>query len=154
MCFSFDILKNTRSLFKAIIERSTLEELNTIPMGFNNNIIWNIGHIIVSEQLLTYKLSGITLNKDIQAIVDLYRKDTKPQHKVSQEEVNNLKKLLFTTIEQTVVDYGNGLFKNYTPYTVSTTGNTLENIDDALQFIAVHEGIHYGYVQALLRALK
>jgi hypothetical protein len=34
-----------------------LDQLNTIPEGFNNNLIWNIGHIIVSQQLLVYKLS-------------------------------------------------------------------------------------------------
>ena len=39
-------------------------------------------------------------------------------------------------------------------YTVSTTGNTLSNVNDALDFIHFHEGIHFGYVLAQLRALK
>ena len=36
----------------------TIEELNKIPEGFNNNIIWNFGHVIVSQQIICYKLSN------------------------------------------------------------------------------------------------
>ena len=62
--------------------------------------------------------------------------------------------MLFSTIEKTKEDYSNGVFKNYNEYTVSTTGNTLTNIDEAFQFILFHEGMHLGYVLALLRAIK
>jgi hypothetical protein len=58
MDFTFQVLRNTREIFKKIIEQNALEDLNKIPNGFNNNIIWNIGHVVVSEQLLAYKLSG------------------------------------------------------------------------------------------------
>ena len=34
--------------------------------------------------------------------------------------------------------YINGVFKNYNAYTVSTTGNTLNNIDEALQFCLIN----------------
>jgi len=37
----------------------TLEQLNKIPEGFSNNLIWNIGHIIVTQQVLIYKLSNL-----------------------------------------------------------------------------------------------
>ena len=60
----------------------------------------------------------------------------------------------FSTLKKTESDYTNGTFKNYNTYTVSTTGNTLNNIDEALQFVAIHEGLHYGYVLALLKAIK
>jgi hypothetical protein len=87
-------------------------------------------------------------------LVDKYRKDSKPEGAVTQEEVNEIKDLLFTTIDKTKDDYSNNIFKNYNEYTVSTTGNTLTNIDEAFEFILFHEGIHLGYVLALLRTLK
>jgi hypothetical protein len=153
MDFTFQVLKNTRTIFNKIIKDTTLENLNKIPDGFNNNIIWNIGHVVVTEQLLAYKLSGLETNLT-ESMITKYRKDSKPKDDVSQDEINDIKDLLFSTLKKTEEDYKNGVFKTYNAYTVSTTGNTLNNIDEALQFILVHEGIHYGYVLALLKAIK
>jgi hypothetical protein len=153
MHFTLEVLPNTRKSFHKIIENNSLEALNKIPNGFNNNIIWNIGHIVVTQQLLAYKLSGLPMMLS-DALVGKYRKDTKPEAAVTQIEVNEIKDLLFTTIEKTKVDYNNNVFKDYNAYTVSTTGNTLTNISEAFEFILFHEGIHLGYVLALLRAIK
>lgn len=153
MHFTLDVLPNTRKTFNRIIENTSLEDLNKIPKGFNNNIIWNIGHIVVTQQMLAYKLSGLPIMISDE-LVGKYRKDTKPEGAVTQEELDEIKALLFSTIEKTKADYSNGLFKNYQEYTVSTTGNTLTNIDEAFQFIMLHEGMHLGYVMALLRAIK
>ncbi|TBN16542.1 DinB family protein [Hyunsoonleella pacifica] len=153
MDFTFQVLQNTRSILKKIIENNTLEDLNKVPEGFNNNIIWNIGHVVVSEQLLAYKLSGLKVSLS-EEMVNKYRKDSKPNQVVYQDEVDEIKMLLLSTLEKTKTDYDDGIFKNYNTYTVSTTGNTLNNIDEALQFIVIHEGLHYGYVLALLRAIK
>lgn len=153
MDFTFQVLKNTRTIFNKIIDANTLEDLNKVPKGFNNNIIWNIAHIVVSEQLLAYKLSGLeSILSD--EMINKYRKGTKPEGRITQEEVNEIKGLLFSALEKTEADYVNGVFKDYNAYTVSTTGNTLNNIDEALQFVAIHEGLHYGYVLALLKAIK
>lgn len=153
MQFTFEVLNNIRPFFKKYIENNSLEDLNKIPEGFNNNIIWNIGHIIVTAQLLAYKLSGLPMMVS-DDLVNKYRKDTKPEKPVSQLEVDEIKTLLFSTIEQLEADYKNGVFKTYNEYTVSTTGNTLTNIDEALQFILFHEGMHLGYILALARAVK
>lgn len=153
MNFTFQVLNNTRGILKEIIENTSLEDLNKIPSGFNNNIIWNIGHILVSEQLLAYKLSGLpsVLSDEM---IDSYRKNTKPEGFVGQDKLIKIKSLLFSTIEKTEEDYKNNVFKTFNSYTVSTTGNTLTNIEEALQFILVHEGLHYGYILALLKAVK
>lgn len=153
MNFTFQVLKNIRGIFSNIITNNTLDSLNKIPNGFNNNIIWNIGHVIISEQLLAYKLSGLkpALSDEL---IKKYKKDSKPEKPVSQKDVNEIQALLKSTIEKTALDYESGVFKNYTPYTVSTTGNTLNSIDDALQFISIHDGLHYGYILALLKAIK
>ena len=130
-----------------------MDDLNKIPQGFNNNIIWNIGHIVVTQQLLAYKLSGLPMIVS-DSMVAKYMKDTKPEGFVEQQEVDEIKQLLFSTVEKTKEDFDNDFFKDFKEYTVSTTGNTLINIDDSFQFILFHEGMHLGYVMALFRALK
>ena len=52
---TFDITRTSRKIISQLLQDFTLEQLNTIPEGFNNNIIWNIGHIVVVQQMLVYK---------------------------------------------------------------------------------------------------
>ena len=153
MDFIFEVLPKTRAALKQIIEDNSLEDLNKIPEGFNNNIIWNIGHVIVTEQLLVYKLSGLQPMVS-EVLINKYRKDSKPEGDVSQADVDEIKELLFSTIERTKADYAKNVFVNYNEYTVSTTGNTLKNVNDALIFALFHEGLHAGYILALKRAVK
>ncbi|MFH5831956.1 DinB family protein [Halalkalibaculum sp. DA3122] len=51
--------KTNRQRYLNAWEEHSLERLNTIPQGFNNNLIWSFGHIIVSQQALIYRLSGL-----------------------------------------------------------------------------------------------
>ena len=153
MHFTLEVLSNTGRFFKKYLENLSLEDLNKIPEGFNNNIIWNVGHILVTQQLLVYKLSGLPMMVS-DTLIAKYMKDTKPEGFINQQEVDEIKELLFSTIEKTKEDFNNGLFKNFKEYTVSTTGNTLTTIDEAFQFILFHEGMHLGYVMALLRGVK
>lgn len=121
----------------------SLDQLNTIPEGFNNNLIWNIGHIIVSQQVLVYKLSGLPMLVSDE-LVEKYKKGTKPEHDVLQADVDELKALLFSTIQQTKLDYDTKSFQNYTEYTTSTGNHVLRNAEDAMAFSNFHEGLHIG----------
>jgi hypothetical protein len=153
MDFIFEVLPNTRKYLKNVLENNSLEDLNKIPKGFNNNIFWNVAHLVVSQQVLVYKLSGLPLLVSDE-LVEKYKKGTKPEAPVTQAEVEEIKTLLFTPIEKTKEDYYNGVFKEYQEYVVVTTGNTLRSVEDALQFTVFHEGLHIGYIQALSRAIK
>jgi hypothetical protein len=153
MDFIFEVLPNTRKYLKNVLENNSLEDLNKIPKGFNNNIFWNVAHLVVSQQVLVYKLSGLPLLVSDE-LVEKYKKGTKPEAPVTQSEVEEIKALLFNPIEKTKEDYYNGVFKEYQEYVVVTTGNTLRSVEDALQFTVFHEGLHIGYIQALSRAIK
>jgi len=59
MHYGIDITRKNRVLFQGFLGKFSLEELNKVPKGFRNNIIWNIAHCIVTQQLLIYKLSGL-----------------------------------------------------------------------------------------------
>jgi hypothetical protein len=40
----------------------TTEELNQIPRGLNNNIIWNLAHLISGQQGIFYARAGLPAN--------------------------------------------------------------------------------------------
>lgn len=145
---SLQVTIASRELLQKFIENHTLEQLNTIPDGFKNNIIWNIGHVVVTQQLLAYKLSGLAMMVTDEMVAK-YQKGSAPQGNVTQEEVDAIKSLLFTTITKTQEDLENGLFQNYMEYTVSTANFTLKSIEDAMQFNNFHEGIHIGIIMQL-----
>ncbi|WP_370214715.1 DinB family protein [Mesoflavibacter profundi] len=151
MDFAFDTTLKSRKFLKGLLENLTLEQLNKVPEGFNNNIIWNVAHTIVTQQLLVYKLSGIPMIVSDE-LVEMYRKGTKAERDVTQAEVDLIKGLLFSTIEKTKEDYDNRIFQTYHEYTV-TTKSTLTNVDEAIAFNNFHEGIHLGYVLALKRVI-
>lgn len=151
MNWAFDITLKNRKLLESIMDNHTLEQLNKVPEGFNNNIIWNVAHTIVTQQLLVYKLSGLpsVLSDEM---IETYRKGTKTERDVTQAEVDEIKGLLFSTVEKNKEDYNNKIFKNYNEYTVSTK-STLTNVEEAIDFNTFHEGIHLGYILALKRSL-
>ncbi|HLV39274.1 DinB family protein [Xanthomarina sp.] len=151
MDWAFDITLKNRVIFKNFLETYSLEELNKVPKGFNNNIIWNVAHTIVTQQLLVYNLSGLPMLVP-NNLVEMYRKGTKPERDVTQAEVDTIKSLLFSTLEKTQEDYGNKLFKNYTEYTV-TTKSVITTVEEAIDFNNFHEGIHLGYIMALKKCL-
>ena len=136
-----------RKGFYQILKTTPREKLLNIPKGFNNNIWWNIAHVVVTEQLLVYKMSG--LNVEIpNSLVEKFRKGTVPDGTASDEEIELVKSLLFTTIEKTQVDYDNGIFKNFNEYTTSAN-ITLRNVEDAIAFNNFHEGLHLGTILSL-----
>jgi hypothetical protein len=143
-------LKN-RVLLSKLLEKFSLDQLNTVPKGYRNSIFWNVAHTIVTQQLLVYGLSNIPLLVDPD-LVKTYRKDTKTVREATPDELTLVKSLLLSTIEQTQTDYDNGVFKNYTPYTTSIN-ETLSTVDEAISFNAFHEGIHLGYILAMKNSL-
>ena len=151
MKYTLDITLKTRAIFLNMLESYTLEQLNKKPEGFNNTIFWNIKHIVVTQQLLTYGLSSLPL-LITETETEGFRKGSKSTNDATKKDVELLKKQLFSTLKQTVLDYNNEVFITFTPYTVSTK-STLTNIEEAFQFNNFHEGIHLGYIMALKKSL-
>ena len=106
---SFDITLKNRAILHRFLVDFSLSQLNTVPDGYRNSIYWNIIHVVVTQQLLVYKLSDVPMliSSDL---VDAFRKGTKTERDATQHEVEHLKKLLFSTIEQTQKDYDAGLY--------------------------------------------
>lgn len=139
-----EIIRASRKALLSLVEDLTTEQLNKIPTGFNNNLAWQMGHLIVSQQLLCYKLSNNELVIDPN-LVEKYKNGSKPENFISAEEITQLKHDLLGVVDQLESDLATDKFNNYFPYTISTyKGLKLESVQDALKFIASHDGLHYG----------
>ena len=143
----FEITRLSRKIIAEYLEHYTLEQLNKVPEGFNNNLIWNIGHIVVVQQMLVYNLSGLPMMVS-QEMVDKYKRGSKPEHHVSQAEVDEIWSLLFETINQTKADLNSKIFKTYTEFT-TLSGFTMRNVEDALAFNYYHEAMHIGMMMSI-----
>lgn len=144
---TFKIWKTSRATYLKFLENYSLEQLNKIPDGMSNNLIWNIGHIIVSQQGLIYRLSGLP-RYVTDEMTERYQNGSVPTGNATSEEVNEIKNLLISTMNQTISDYENGIFKEYTPYETKT-GFSLQNLNDAIEFNNYHEGIHLGFMMKI-----
>src|SRR5436190_2900616 len=99
--------KTSRKLCLDFFDKYSLDQLNKVPDKFNNNIIWNIGHIIAAQQSIVYKTSNLPINIS-DNFFDRYKPGTKPTDPVSQSEVDEIKSLLVSMIEQTEKDLAIG----------------------------------------------
>jgi hypothetical protein len=146
----FDILNATRNNVLNSINDLSIEQLNTVPNGFSNSIGWNVAHIVVTQQLLCYKLSGLEMSLPVNCI-DRFKKGSVASE-ISEKEMNNLKAQLMDFPVKLEEDYGTGIFKSFDEYPTSYNV-TLNSIEDAIQFNNVHEGLHLGYIMAMKKAV-
>ncbi|NGF55266.1 DinB family protein [Parapedobacter sp. SGR-10] len=149
---TFKYIIQARKAFIELVDGLSLEQLNHIPDGFNNNIIWNFGHIVVATQGLCYLRTGVRPDYTIK-YGPAYTKGTKPTYTVSQEEVEDLKALAIQTIEQIEKDYQAGIFKEITPFETSTYNEVMPTIEDVVITSAGHDNLHFGYALAQRRII-
>ncbi len=147
----FDVLRKSRDLILKEIEDLTLEQLHIIPTGFKNNIAWNFAHLVVTQQLLNYKLSGLNcLCPD--ELIEAYKKGTVPTKTFTEEEFEEVKELFLGLPDTLEEDYEAGIFEEYNEYPTST-GFVLTSIESAISFNNFHEGIHYGIIRSIKKFL-
>ncbi len=139
-------LQNRKKLYGFLTEMPR-EKLLKVPKGFNNNIWWNIAHVVVTQQLLVYKLSGLEMRIE-DDLVQKFKKGTAPRDIPSEEEIKKVASYLIATVEWTKEDLENGLFKKYEEYTTSAD-ITLKDVADAITFNIYHEGMHMGTILAM-----
>jgi DinB superfamily len=148
---AFKVWENSRKVYLNFLEKYSTEQLHFIPEGLSNNLLWNIGHIVVVQQALVYKLSGLPMLVTDE-LFDKYRNGSQPNTSTSTEEIETIKQVLTEAVAKTKSDYENKLFQNYNEFT-TTTGFNLATIEDAITFNNYHEGMHLGFMLKIKKFL-
>jgi len=144
-------IRVTRKLFTSLVSHLSEEQINHQSHPYKNTIGWNYAHVIATQQLLTYGLSGLPFHLP-NDLITTYRKGTKPERPISAEEMQTIIGYATTSIDQLERDIENQVFSNFKPYETSF-GVTLNSFEDAIAFIPVHEAMHLGMCMARRKTL-
>lgn len=147
----FKVWETNRKVYLRFLQNYSVAQLNYIPEGLSNNLIWNIGHVVVVQQALVYNLSGLPMLVS-QELFERYKNGSQPSSNVSEKEIEQIQQLLMDSVEKTKVDYASEVFKNYKEYTTST-GFHLASAKDAIVFNNYHEGMHLGFMLKIKKFL-
>lgn len=147
----FEILNATRNNILNSIKDLSLQQLNTVPAGFKNNIAWNVAHLVVTQQVLCYQLAGLAINLEA-SFVDRFKKGSMASD-ITENELTVIKSQLLDFPVQLEEDYDTDLFKRFNEYPTSYKV-ILKSIEDAIQFNNVHEGLHMGYIMAMKKSIN
>jgi hypothetical protein len=151
MKFVFDTLRQIRANTWKALEGYSEEQLGIIPDGYGNNIAWNLGHMVATQQILCYRLAGAPeILPD--SFISMYKKDTSPKDWTKPADIKEIKQFSEITLEAFPKDYEKKIFNNYKTYTTSA-GVTLTCIDDALVYNYGHENLHYGVILAMRKLI-
>ncbi|WP_044642487.1 DinB family protein [Risungbinella massiliensis] len=131
----------------------TEEEANIIPKGFNNNIRWNVGHVLVSTDAMILTMAGFpsTLPEEWG---QYFMRGTSPQNftdetptlaelqEASQEQMRKLRALVEGKLDTPLAN----------PFELPKT--TIYTSGDGLTFCMFHEGLHMGQIQGIRKLVK
>jgi hypothetical protein len=153
MANSFAFAVSMRERLGSLIRTLSIEQLNKIPEGLNNNIAWHLGHIVVSSEILCYHKTGTLPEKEIK-LADKYRNGTKPESFIEQEEIDYLLSRLMVSLHEIEVDRANGLFPKIVPYSTHTFGFGLKDMDDVIACCSHHDLLHCGNMMTMRKLIQ
>ena len=144
---ALDVLRQTRRSLVAVTDAIPADARTVVPDGFSNHVLWNLGHVVVTERLLVYGLSGLPLGVPDDWVA-AFRKGTRPAPGEAAAPYDALREAALTLPDQTEADLLAGRFEDYREYR-TTPGVVLQSAEDGVRFNLYHEGIHLGAILAL-----
>tara|TARA_B110000285_G_scaffold148750_1_gene166006 strand:+ start:1558 stop:2028 length:471 start_codon:yes stop_codon:yes gene_type:complete len=147
--YSFDALKAARAVQISFLKQYSFEQLTAIPKGFSNSILWNFGHIVVAQHLLSYGLSNGELQID-RELISKYKRGSTGKENVSEEDFEAFLILSNTLISNLIEDYEE-LKKNDFKSFMTGLNVAVNSIDDSISFNNTHEGIHLGVMLSIAK---
>lgn len=140
-----------RGYFAQTIKDLSESQLTEVPDGASNSVLWNIGHIVHSNSSMVYGPCG--LDSPIPSnYEELFKGGTSPGTWSTPPSTEEVLGHFKTMNKDIVAKYTAGELGNFATLELMP-GMTLDNIEDALGFCCVHEGVHIGAVIALKKRL-
>ncbi|AST94562.1 DinB family protein [Shouchella clausii] len=145
----FEQLNTYRGELLNMVEDVTEEEAEIVPRGFNNNIRWNLGHVILDQYLWIRVLTKEDMPISL-AFNQWFGYGTDPSH--FTDETPSLAELISLLREQPRLieqNYRDRLEEEFPP-----TDMGMHTIEQVLVRTIFHEGLHMGAIVAIKRQIK
>lgn len=154
----FETLKSQTMITRgkiASLARANSARADVIPAGWNNNLRWHIGHLVVTPRRLTSLMLGepLGLPEEYNA---WFAKGTGPRDWGSAPvpPLEQLVAEMTTEMDKVFAEMAPRLSERYPQDYETTVGIVLRSPGDGLTMSFLHDGIHLGLLLALNRALK
>ena len=147
--FELKLLQASRIKLHKIITSLSEDQLFKIPKGFNNNVIWHIGHCIVSQQRLMYLRSNLSMYISDE-LNEFFKINSSPATWKKKPDLLEIREAILLTVEKLNEDLKNDIFKTYEPLR-SSMGFMINNHLEAFSYTNFHEAEHTGNIQYLIR---
>lgn len=151
--FSIRLNRQVRASIHTAVQGLSEEQLQAVPAGFDNNIAWNVGHLLVVLPRILYARSGLPSTVDAE-MVPLYLPGTSPADWESEPDASALVAGLLPQQERLEADHAAGRFEG-AAFEGFTTGSgmSIPSLEAAFTFNVYHESQHYGFILALKNAV-
>lgn len=131
----------------------TNEQADIIPAFSNNNVKWNVGHVIVSADQFVYGGRNVqsTIPKEYH---DFFKSGSKP---TADEAIPfTLEELCEVLVAQSteIVKDLKGILDEKIENPMTIAGMNIRTWEDVVLFCAWHEAIHFGVINTLIKAVK
>lgn len=126
--------------------------LQTTPPGLRNNILWNIGHLIVDNCDMLYRPAGLDPPHP-DSFAPLFAAGTSPAGWKEPPPPAVVMKVFAELSARLREDYRNDLFINFDAKTV-VSGWPVRDFEETLAYVSVHTGIHLGVIMTLRRLVS
>ncbi|MEL7060415.1 MAG: DinB family protein [Acidobacteriota bacterium] len=144
------LLATSREWIAAKMENLSDRQLQAIPAGWNNNLLWQIGHLVVTQPIICYGLSGLPLPIDDEHLPQL-RKGSSPADWTEPPDRAEIMRLFVELPRTFAADLEAGRFDGAVTDYRTAVGFEIRTLQEAIDFNGLHEGIHYGQIMALAR---
>lgn len=146
------LIRNMRAMriySHQILEGLTSAQMNRVPDGAANNILWNIGHVCTDQINMLYAPAGLPspLPEEFHAWFDPGTSPKDWKNEPPLAAVLTASRELNTNVVQ---DYEGRRFRDFTPYSL-TEGYSIDSIEEAMAYHTIHEGMHIGIILTLRR---
>jgi len=148
----FEKLRFTRVYTLKVLGSVSKEAVDVIPAGFNNNILWNAGHVLGAYEQLLYANTG-DAGKLPKEFVDFFKGGTKPgDWQAEPPSYEEIVTLLEQQVEQVISTY-EGRLDEIISKEMKLGSFEIKTVRDMISFNIFHEGLHAGLINGLKRSL-